>query len=176
MKTRFFQRILFFSLALSTLSGLAACGKEEPKTLPETQTQEITETVQNAENGEIMDRISVFTARVNEGELTKPGESRILDIKTQEELSGYKALFPELTEEEASAMLSDKGGRILLIEIRQNFDGHSYYCNSVSRDGGFIDLYVNESESEEATKHNFFLFYFPSELYNREDIRLMFIQ
>ena len=176
MKNRLLQKILFATLAISLLFSFPSCSKnEENKTAP-LSGEEAAVTEENApETWDLLGKVEIYCAKSETGNLTKRGESTLLDIESEEDFAPYKELFTELDEKTLQSILADAAGRLILMESVQKTEGFSFSCNSVNRYDGIIEISLSEADDPEAGKHQYFLFYFPSELYRLEDIRILFV-
>lgn len=176
MKKSLFQKILFCFLILSVLVTSASCSREKKtETAPITGENVSATQEDSAEPWDIIGKVEIFCATRETGELTKPGESNILEIESKEDLAPYRELFDELSDEKEKSILEDAGGRCIFMEVVQPREGFTYFCNSVNRYNGVIEICLVEGEEAEALKHQYFLFCFPSDVYNLEDIRVLFV-
>ena len=176
MKNRLFQKTLFAVLAILILFSFASCSKnEETKTSPLTADETKTAEEIVSETWDLLGKVEIFCAKSETGNLTKPGESSFLDIESEEDFAPYRDLFSELDDAKLQTALSDTAGRLILMESVQKTEGFSYSCNSVARYEGVIEICFSEADDAEAEKHQYFLFYFPSDIYRLEDIRILVV-
>ncbi len=175
MRKSLFQKTLFCFLALSISISLAACSQEkETLTAPLSADGTISTEENPAESWDITGKIEVFSAGKESGQLTKYGESSLLEIESQEDLAPYRDLFPDLDDAKLKSILEDTGGRLIFMEAVQPRNNYSYSCDLICRYGNVIEICLTQAENEEASRHQFYLFYFSSDVYNLEDIRVLF--
>ncbi len=174
----------FLAVLLATLFcllGSACSGNQENTTKQETGEEIPTTTGEEAptwdpeEWTKLMGKTESWAGWAKEGDVL-PGKVKTVSIQKPEDLAPYRSRLEGFTDQDANRILADKDGACVLVEIAAS-DPHTYYGTiSITRNNNFIDIVINqETREEETLSHSFYLYYFPSNVYQGEHINVSFV-
>ncbi len=174
------MKILCLFAALFLSLAFLSCGKEPAENTTQT-TETVTqdpiqeETAEPLADGEILPLTESWTGRFNEGVLEDANTCHMTVINKAEDFAPYRQYLPELTKEDEARILADKGGKCVLLEVVSPDEYTLSSVNAIDRMAGTIEIFITEEIMEEPQpSHNFFLFYFSSEVYRGEAVQPLF--
>ncbi len=174
------QKLLVLALALLLCLSLFSCAKKEPqtKTEEEDKTEEkldpIFDTYDHSEEVELLDNTETWLGLSDSGPLKDKDGYQINIIKNKKDLDPYRPYIFSLSAEDEERMLSDKDGRIVLIELVAEDEYTQYSTDSIQSFAGTMTVAISRHEAEEPTDaHTFFLLYFPGEMYRGEAVEVL---
>ncbi len=134
---------------------------------------------------EITEKVEAWRGQGEEGHLDVPGTWRQTVVHSLAELAPYRAYFPDLSDEDASRITSDKDGMAVVLEIASADTSLIYGVDSVCREDNQIVFYVTVAEElreepsvdeygnevappDPGSPFEYFLFYLAAEDYREE--------
>ncbi len=180
------KKILSFLLILSFVASLYSCSVSDnvptqSKTDEEASEGNTEQTDQTQDddddapiqNGDLLDRISLWQAAGDAGVIDQPSSHRITFLETAEDFAPWKNLI-EVRQEDLQTALDDRGGVVLMLEIGASQEKTLYHFVGIYQDAGTITLHVNEEAVEEKTpQYTQFLIYIPNSCYDGEHIQVV---